>query len=83
MNLILIIALVLLAVLIVVLLKRGYPLYVAVLILADLFVIAWQLHLPEGWPRAVAVVVVLAAGGLMVWLAKKKESRALNNKAGR
>jgi len=78
MNLILLAAFVLLLILVVVLVKRNYPLYAGFLILADLLVIAWQLHLPEGWPRAVAVVLIMLAAGLMIWRAKRASRSSVN-----
>jgi hypothetical protein len=75
MNLILLAAIVLLIVLVYALIKYNYPLYVGFLILVDLVVIAWRLDLPEGWPRAVAFLIIIAVGVLMVWRAKVIEAR--------
>ena len=51
------------------------PLYAAVLILAALILIAYLLHLPEGWPRAVAFGVITLVGIAMVVVSVRNQSR--------
>ena len=51
------------------------PLYLALLILVGLFLIAYFLHLPEGWPRAVACGVITLVAVAMVVLSVRSQNR--------
>jgi hypothetical protein len=57
-----------------------FPLWLSWLLLVGLLVLAWQLHLPEGWPRFVAFGVLVVA---FVWLfAVSVKTKSLNDQNG-
>lgn len=51
------------------------PLYAALLILVALFVIAYLLHLPEGWPRFAAFGLITLVGVAMVVVSVRAQRR--------
>ena len=51
------------------------PLYVAAAILCALFLIAYFLDLPEGWPRFAAVALITAVGVAMVVVSVQSQRR--------
>jgi uncharacterized membrane protein YoaK (UPF0700 family) len=56
---------------------RKLPTIVVFLILLLELVLAWQLHLPEGWPRFVAAFIVLLTMGLLYLVAHKAAKEKL------
>ncbi|WP_324671024.1 hypothetical protein [Hymenobacter sp. GOD-10R] len=59
---------------------KGPRLIVPVLIILAILIAAWQLHLPEGWPRVIVALLcllVFLVFGFLGWRANKKQAKVI------